>query len=759
MNIKYLALFLFSIATIFSHAQNDAGLEELQIRNLNYFHLNREHVFLHLNKNKFAPKESLWFSAYVYNAEKHLPYKNMNNLNVGLYNNNGELIESKVVFIENGKGLGYFNLNHEKFSSGKYYLKADTEYMQNFKEDLEYVKSFEIIGDKSNTVSTKIKYDLQLLPEGGHLISNVNNTIGLKLIDNNGKGVFFTDAEVFNSKGEKITSFKSNRFGISKFNLTPNINESYKVKLKTEFGDVIEKQIEGSEKLGISLKTNTLLKDQIVFSLQTNDETYKNINGKEYFLSFHQNRNLKGLKLSFTDDQLITSVTINKNALYPGVNIITIFNENYEPILERMVFNNYGLKRKRVSAELKENFIDSLQIRISQTEQIDSIQRLSISTLPKNSISYTPNDNIISALLLEPYVKSNIEDGGYYFTHENIRRRNYDLDLLLLTQGWSKYSWKNIYQNTPEEYYKHQRGFSIKGSVLKRNEKKHSKILLKSNDYSFLEIADIKANNKFEMNNLFVIDSSEISIGLLNSRNNEIKNSSYSVSILPFKKRDLLQTKEEFTLDKINDNETSFELPKDFIKSSVSLDTVTIQSKSKLQKERDLERNGSAFEDYVVVDEDMEKSYRFITDYIATQGYQVNRGPGSVTILSRKLLNLRGAQSPMVIVDGMPLMGDLDLILNLYTSDVETIVFNKTGGGYGQQGSGGIIKIKTKKTFNNNIKNDNLFSFIAKNGYAIEKEFYIPKYTNYYSNLFENYGVIDWQSNSTIKNNSSIKAR
>ena len=54
------------------------------------------------------------------------------------------------------------------------------------------------------------------------------------------------------------------------------------------------------------------------------------------------------------------------------------------------------------------------------------------------------NTNIEAAFLLTPYLKGYIEKPSYYFNNTD-RKKLIELDLLLLTQGWSKYDWNDIF--------------------------------------------------------------------------------------------------------------------------------------------------------------------------------------------------------------------------------------------------------------------------------------------------------------------------
>src|SRR5699024_4333890 len=140
------------------------------------------------------------------------------------------------------------------------------------------------------------------------------------------------------------------------------------------------------------------------------------------------------------------------------------------------------------------------------------------------------------------------------------------------------------------------------------------------------------------------------------------------------------------------------------------------------------------------------------TDYIATQGYIVNRNMTYVSITTPSSYSLRGPTSPTVILDGMPLHGDLSPLITLKTNEVSSISINKTGFGGGLTGAGGIIKINTKLgDFTTGGKAPETTRAISMdNGFAADKEVYAPLYSNYITPSFSHYGVIAWLSNAQM---------
>ena len=730
-------LFLLSISLPSVYAQI-SSLEQFQKTYSDYYKLNREYVHLHINKTTLLPNEDIWFSTYVYDLRSNLPNSLTTNLNITLFNSKGKQIETKTVFIDYGFGKGSFNISELNLTPGKYFLQSSTNYMKNFNEELTHIQSFEILGNKKTNTNLERKYDLQLLPESGKLLSSTLNTIAVKLIDETGKGVIFYDAKVYDKNKNLITSFKSNKFGLSKFSLNPKAGKSYNVLLKTEFGDTISAKVPSAYEKGVILKTNNLLPNDVFFSLETNNKTFKNIKNNYFHLFIHQNKDFKSLKFKLSKVSN-NALSIKRDNLFPGINIVTVLDHDYNPILERIIYNPKNIKRNRFEAKILKNTVDSLEIEIKSSEPLDSLQNISIATLPSYTNAKKNNANILSTFLLKPYIKSRIEEPAYYFNHENKRKSFYDLDLLLLTQGWSSYDWKDILYFKPSENFKSESGFTLTGKVIKRNEKKNKQLFISSQEAGVFEIIDIENNNEFKTHNLYIIDSTEISIGLLNEKNNEIKETNYSVNILPLKKHQELKLENNFLNNFKKEKQNINTEVENFINAPNTLDTIVLKGKSKNQKEEDL----SIRSNVTYIDDNLSRSYFYITDFIATQGFNVKNDTRGVSITSKRGGNLKGYSKPLVILNGMPLMNDYSILGNLLTSEVEKISINRSGFGYGIRGSGGVIEITENREMISKRSN-NLFNFVAKNGFTTNKKFYIPKYSSYASDIFKNYGIIDW---------------
>lgn len=771
-NFTLLFIVAFLCQTFSVIAQNTpADPGELSETYSEYFSLNREAVFLHLNKTQVAPGEGLWFTAYNYSPQFLKP-NFTTNLHVNLYNSEGILLEAKVVNTENGQGQGYFELNPEKYPPGTYLLKAGTKYMENFREDSRYSQSFRILGT-SNIPIVEREYDLQLLPEGGHLLADVDNTVGVKLLDNAGKGIRFKQGKVLDSKQQVVTTFKSNRFGLSKFRYTPLTGETYSVVIDFGEGESLQQAVPAPEPFGIALSTSQL-KDQLLFTFRTNDRTYESLKDKTFLFAFHKDGAMKALNFVFNENDHSANLTLKSDALYSGMNSITVFNEKMEPVLERLVFNRDSIDRKQVSAAIRLKEADSLVLGLSSAEDL-GMHSLSISVLPAETISYNPANNIFSAFYIEPYIKGDLEDGGYYFSEKvDLRRRDYDLDLLLLTQGWSRYSWRDIFNNPPKEHFQHEQGFSIRGRVVKRNPKKHKNVYISSSTDRLSIIADLAEDGSFSAENLFLKDSAQVSFSLMNDRNNEVSKPQVVVNVSPMRNTEniappgFLKTALPGEIMEMKVNAATDDLPENFIQEGEVLGTVYLEGKTmtpqeiQLEEERKLNR-GEMYGRYDLISEWETKTNPTIFSLLLMKGFEVKGDHVySRRELRRKPPNtnwILPARAAVVLIDGLE--SDVHDLRALLTSEVEYIYTNQTGAGvkgaYYNGAGGGYIEIKLKDSRWLDNRETAAVRFLG-NGFSPSKEFYTPKYSSYSSQAFSDYGSIGWFPEVSLEEgNSELK--
>ncbi|WP_157811593.1 hypothetical protein [Lacinutrix sp. Bg11-31] len=110
-----------------------------------------EKVFIHTNKSNYAKEDVIWFKAYV-SSNENKPSLKTTLLYVSLFSEEGELIKTENVFINEGVGIGQFEL-FDSIKYGDYYIQACTNFMKNFGEANVFVSKISIGNAGAKTVN------------------------------------------------------------------------------------------------------------------------------------------------------------------------------------------------------------------------------------------------------------------------------------------------------------------------------------------------------------------------------------------------------------------------------------------------------------------------------------------------------------------------------------------------------------------------------------------------------------------------------
>jgi hypothetical protein len=98
-----------------------------------------EKVYLHVDRDCYFAGEDIWFNAYLIDALDRLLTDHSNNLHVELISPSLKIISNRVIHLEGGLGNGDFKLP-DNIKSGRYILRAYTNYMRNYGDKLFFNK-------------------------------------------------------------------------------------------------------------------------------------------------------------------------------------------------------------------------------------------------------------------------------------------------------------------------------------------------------------------------------------------------------------------------------------------------------------------------------------------------------------------------------------------------------------------------------------------------------------------------------------------
>ena len=719
----------------------------------------REVVYLHLNKSTYIKGESIGFTAYVLDKKDKKPSLLTTNLYVTIVDKAQNIVKQKLIMVNNGIASNTFEVD-SLFSAGNYQIKAYTNWMLNFKEQNYFIESIKI---KDQNIEEKVEkpilpdsIDAQFLPESGHLLHGIENNVGVIIKDSNGYGIPFVVGNVMDKNNNVLTTFKTNKLGIGRFVLIPDVNNSYKINISYTDKELHFSLNQNIEKIGVILSAKRL-KDKLYISAITNTNTLNLIKNKRYSLMLHNGNTFNLMDLYFIDNTTITKI-VKLDSNSPGISVFTLFNEMHQPIAERLVFNYQGIsilesENKKVVTKTK----DSLTISLSY-KNIDPLQfhNISVSVLPKETKSYQRAHNLISYTYLQPYLKSNVENGKYYFTEVDEKKR-FELDNLLITQGWSSYNWKTIFNNSPSLSHIFEQGIKVKANITSKdfnNTSENHRLIYYLNDFGFT-VSEIKKEDKNHIiEQLYPRESNTLKLSEITTKG-DLKPAELYLQFFPSKiplfnqkKADLLDVKTtnlEETEDNYEYGNIIFE-NKDNIQK---LDEVILTSNPYLKKlEKRNELSAGRFGKISVVYEQDERIYGTLWNYLRSKAYFILGNPQKYNsngpINNSNSLNETESKRPNIFLDDMQLMS-LDILNTINLSDIEFIEINRFGIGGGMTSPGGFIKIYTKdpsiKT--QSKKTANSYNFPLT--FSESQTFYVPKYRYYNDDFYKHYGTIDWK--------------
>lgn len=748
-------LILF-LVTFFSFSQNTNDIFETYEE---YVDTPREVVYLHLNKSTYIKGENIGFTAYILDKKEKTPSLITTNLYINVSDKNNKVIKQQLVRVANGIASNVIKID-SLFTSGMYNVRAYTNYMRNFNETNFFTEAVKVIDpDVEPYIEKPIvknSIDAQFLPESGHLLHGIVNNIGVVIKDSQGFGLAYVSGEVLDNNNKVLTTFKTNSVGIGKFPLLANISSTYWVKINYgnenfsfPLGHIVEKN-------GVVLSVKRL-KSKLFASILTNKETLNQLKNNRYTLMLHNGKDYEIMDIYFNDKTVINKVIEFAN-IPSGTNILTLFDENEKPIAERLFFNYEGIKivdSNKVSATKNADSITiNLNFRGVSSELYNNV---SVSVLPQDTRSYNRHNNILSQVFLQPYVKGPIEYGKFYF--ENIdEKKRYELDNLLLTQGWSSYDWNNLF--IPEKLpYPFEQGISIIANVNNKDHTEDTFILhhFKDSQPRYKQVSD--GDNSLIFENLFPNETNRIFISRIKNEEDLVPAQLYLQPVpnsIPELRTDFNPLQPKFNYDISQRLKVTAPLNQklDGVQELEEIVVTSTRDKKFLKTQK---LNNHGFGSIKVITQMDRLTYNSLEQYLSFN--RVYKGIDPVTS-ETAYYSSRQTQGPMtVFLDDTPLVS-LDIISTYTMADVDYIEINLGGLGEGFRGLNGVIRIySSQNSFFDSRGNKTAEEFDLPLKFSAKKKFYVPQYNSYYGDFYTGYGTIDWKPDLKINDNGTLSIK
>ena len=420
----------------------------------------QEKVYLHFDNTGYYAGDTIWFKAYTVTADEVKPTTLSRVLHVELLTPRGEVTDSRKLKIQDGQCHGEFALPKD-CKGGFYEVRAYTRAMLNFGDTHIFSRVFPVYNEPEQAGNYQEKemdsfagekkerpepekadrVNLHFFPEGGHAVLGIPARVAFRATGKNGEDINVTGT-LYNANHEPVASLATIHQGMGVFEFTPRAQEyeatvNYEGKEYTiPFKDILAE--------GYVMNVDNLNPDLMRISVQKSEA----LPNDTIAVSVTCRGKLCAVE-AFVLGKEPYAFRIPKEKLPAGCIQVTAFNAAGDILAERLAFNNrmnlFTSIKTTVDKTTYKPFEEvNLQFDVHDpsgkpVETTFSLAVRDAATTPRT----TYQDNILTDLLLSSDVKGYIQDPMQYFTDDSRTTRT-KLDLLMMVQGWRRYSWQQM---------------------------------------------------------------------------------------------------------------------------------------------------------------------------------------------------------------------------------------------------------------------------------------------------------------------------
>jgi len=720
---KFILFLSFFIAKAECFAQT-LSLDSLKIKFDEYRMNNlQEKLFVHTDRDGYVSGEICWFKIYDVDAasNKEMPVSTIAYVEI-LDKNNKAVLQCKVS-LNAGYGNGSLYLPIT-MSSGAYRFRAYTRWMQNTSPEFFFEKSILIVNTLSeelvNETIAEKKYDLQFFPEGGNLVDGIQSKVAFRLTDNTGIGIDFNGA-LTDETDHRVTGFSSFKFGIGNFSFIPQRNHRYRAIVNLPDGKTLSKDLPDIYDRGFVMSIEALDQGNIKVSAVSKD-----FKGPVY-LFVHAGNNIEIAEMRQISENSAEFVVPLK-ALKEGISHFTLFDDAHRPVCERLYFNkaksflHLEVNTDKLSYKARERV--SLSIKSLDTGLRSTASNMSVAVSRQSRLGQNSGPNIISYLLLTSDLAGNVEQPDYYF-QEGKDDVDKALDNLMLTHGWRRFKWEELFssKNKPE-YLPEVNGQILSARLLNfSSQEATKKVVFFSSPQKRIVFSNSKSDSTGRVN-FYSKPLYGINEIILQTQNNIDSLSKFEL-ISPYS--------EKYSVRKFPS--LDFDILKDtlLLNSSINMQILNTYHKNKLLQYKVISADSIPFFGHPDERYLLDNYTRFPTveevlrEYVVGVGIRRRAGKPLMQVYTGSKESTFFEEDPLILFDGTPVFNQ-DRIFAYDPLKIKSIDVLTKQYFYGYSSFGGIINFATYSGDLDGFQIDPHATVLDYEGLQQEREFYSPVY-------------------------------
>ena len=447
----------------------------------------QEKVFLHMDNRSYFLGDTIWFAAYTRKTNTGTPSRMSRVLYAELWNHDGYLVERKLVEMRDGKGSGFFALPDTLYS-GFFELRAYTRWQLNWGQtehfhawsseywfynkamakdffrdyDKLYSRVFPVYdhpkepGDYTQDMTLRplrryfrsdpkpVETLLSIFPEGGNLVAGADCRIAFEAATSEGE-VLEGTLEVRDKKKQVVCNSRTENRGRGTFVFRPEEGQEYEAEFTATDGRKARQTIKPVKAEGVTMQANRQ-GEEWNFSIQAQGEASRQPLGvtimhegvMQHFARLPQSEGTPHAH----------NLSIPNGQLPAGVNQITVFDSIGHIFADRLFFVTKPeiAKPSLTVSGIKEKYEPFEKIELTLSSPLTTTEGAGVSLSVRDAVhsdNTFDSGNIMTEMLLASEIKGFVPQPEYFFEQDDEEHRR-ALDLLMMTQGWRRFSWQDM---------------------------------------------------------------------------------------------------------------------------------------------------------------------------------------------------------------------------------------------------------------------------------------------------------------------------
>lgn len=359
--------------------------------------------------------------------------------------------------------------------------------------------------------------DVQFFPEGGQLIAGVPGKVAIKAIKADGLGVNLKGTVVDNA-GQTVCTVTADHIGMGAFALQPEAGKSYKANITFADGTTGSYDLPRVQATGITLMIANADADNLTIRILASESFFQANQNKNFSIVAQQGGFIKYAAQTKLEKQVYSAI-VPKTKFQSGTLQITLFGPTGSPISERMVFiARPDLLNLTISTD-KPQYLHRQPVKLTVAAKAGTLPaeaNLSVSVVDEGKVPVDEDaeTTILTSLLLTSDLRGYIEKPNYYFKKPD-DKTNADLDILMLTQGYRRFSFRDVITGrNPKITVLPESGIQISGTLRNQTGLPIFKgiVRLITPDRTASMQTTTNADGQFKFSNVVINDSTKITI-------------------------------------------------------------------------------------------------------------------------------------------------------------------------------------------------------------------------------------------------------